>query len=286
MVLMHRCWMTTCAHQDCDQDRVTGNQGQESYCRQHKNELARAIRNAGKGPEVVTTVTCQRVDCDTSFEVSSWGQAQKFCSAEHRNSAPKAARAVARVQRQAKVARERAEMTERHCPGLRASDTELEQVCGVRPIEEFYSIKGRPDTLCKDHRKAQQRRYEKADPERRREQARRSQRKSRWSKFLHLDAPSGEWLPMTEADYTLEFAAQQGRCKLADVDCPDPDLTSKRPDVDHDHQTMRFRGLLCHSCNLSIHDRHTATWHRGVAAYLEAEPVASEPQWVQVKAGA
>jgi len=227
----------TCAADGCNNERVMGNKGAESYCRQHKNEIARKTRAAGKGPEVFTQQTCQNVSCNKVFQVSSWGQLQRYCSPECRDGAPKAARAVARGKRQERRAHELATMTEKFCPGVRASGDEPEVLCGMRPVEEFYLVKGRLDTLCKEHRKMAGRRYDAAHPETRREGARVSVLKRRLARYSY------EGRPMTLEDRTAELE-RNPMCH----DCGKAPAT----DVDHDHKTMIYRGMLCRRCNLTL----------------------------------
>lgn len=234
---------TTCATDGCITDRLEG----ESYCRKHKNEIARRLRNAGKGPEVITQQTCQRVGCLHVFNVSNWGQAQRYCSPECRNGAPKAGRAADRAVRQEARAKELASMTEKLCPGL------TDEPCGVRPIAEFYRIKGRPDTLCKEHRKLSQRRYDARYPEARREGSRVSAMARRLAKITYGDHP------MTIADRDAELA-ENPLCRVCALE--------PATDADHDHVTGIFRGMLCRRCNMRLHDGTTLGWVLQAVYYL------------------
>lgn len=235
----------TCATDECITDRLEG----ESYCRKHKNEIARRLRNAGKGPEVITQQTCQRVGCSTVFNVSNWGQAQRYCGPECRNGAPKAGRAAARAVRQGARAKELASMTEKFCPGL----PDEGRPCGVQPIAEFYRIKGRPDTLCKWHRRLSQQRYDARHPEARREGSRVSAMARRLAKITYGDRP------MTIADRDAELA-EDLFCRACGKD--------PATDVDHDHVTGIFRGMLCRRCNTRLHDGTTLDWILKVVYYL------------------
>jgi len=53
---------------------------------------------------------------------------------------------------------------------------------------------------------------------------------------------------LTPADYDGILNRQGGLCAVCRDTCP----TGQRLGVDHDHQTMRVRGLLCKRCNLAI----------------------------------
>jgi hypothetical protein len=60
---------------------------------------------------------------------------------------------------------------------------------------------------------------------------------------------------MTAEDYDQMFEAQGGVCAI----CKKPECLptrwgsfSSRLPIDHDHQTGRVRGLLCHSCNKAL----------------------------------
>lgn len=49
----------------------------------------------------------------------------------------------------------------------------------------------------------------------------------------------------TEAEYEAQLALQGGRCAICGREF-DP---GQRPATDHNHETGKFRGILCHSCN-------------------------------------
>lgn len=235
-----------CARDGCPEERGTGNKGRESYCRGHRNEIARAQRHAGKAPEVVTSEVCQRAGCDNAFQVSSWGQAQRYCSQECRKGAPKAGRAVARVERKRRAA---------------VAQDALEFRCGkctkTKPRDDFYIVKGRVVTWrCKEcQRDADRAQYEK-DPARRREVSRLSQRKAKYAKITYGGRP------MTPADFDVELVKSGGICFI----CQEP--FQGRPDVDHDHATGIFRGLLCRGDNIWLNHKLDAGRHQRVAQYL------------------
>jgi len=77
---------------------------------------------------------------------------------------------------------------------------------------------------------------------------------------------------LTEADYEAMLEAQPGLCAI----CREPERAAsneriKRLCVDHDHDTGRVRGLLCHACNAAIGlIRGDAGTLRRAAEYLEA----------------
>jgi Autographiviridae endonuclease VII len=68
-----------------------------------------------------------------------------------------------------------------------------------------------------------------------------------------------------------ELAARQGGvCAI----CGRPPKT-RRLDIDHDHETMRVRGLLCHRCNRPILPWVTVEWLELALAYLRDPPAYS-----------
>lgn len=69
--------------------------------------------------------------------------------------------------------------------------------------------------------------------------------------------------PPEAYDALLEY--QGGHCAI----CPNKPKT-RRLHVDHDHQSLLIRGLLCHRCNRALPNWVTPTWLRRAADYLEA----------------
>ncbi len=61
---------------------------------------------------------------------------------------------------------------------------------------------------------------------------------------------------------------QGGRCAI----CLREPTTKRRLDMDHDHSSMRVRGLLCPICNQRLDSRVTPSWLRAAADYLDDPP--------------
>ena len=55
---------------------------------------------------------------------------------------------------------------------------------------------------------------------------------------------------LTVATYDRLLAAPNGRCAVCATDKPMGQ--GRRFHVDHDHQTRKIRGLLCHHCNTGL----------------------------------
>jgi hypothetical protein len=79
---------------------------------------------------------------------------------------------------------------------------------------------------------------------------------------------------ITLAQYNELLTEQGGGCAI----CGKPPVKI-RLSVDHDHETLRIRGLLCHGCNTKLVGREDAEFGRKADAYLEAPP-ASGRGWV------
>lgn len=82
---------------------------------------------------------------------------------------------------------------------------------------------------------------------------------------------------LTEEEFTIRFAMQEGRCANPGCQSFGPGST-KGWHIDHDHQTGKVRGILCHPCNVHLgrfkEDRAILQAHRiprirGLSAYLE-----------------
>lgn len=69
-------------------------------------------------------------------------------------------------------------------------------------------------------------------------------------------------------DYDKMLAFQDGVCAI----CGRPPKTL-RLSVDHDHKTGEVRGLLCYTCNATLHDRVDMEWLFNAHAYLDVPPV-------------
>jgi hypothetical protein len=71
---------------------------------------------------------------------------------------------------------------------------------------------------------------------------------------------------LTIDDYNAILSAQGGVCAI----CKRADWNRKGPQIDHDHQTKRVRGILCASCNTAIgfiKENPIIAW--GMAEYLK-----------------
>lgn len=68
---------------------------------------------------------------------------------------------------------------------------------------------------------------------------------------------------VTDAEYEAMLTAQGGGCAI----CRRPPKT-RRLHIDHDHKTMRVRGLLCHRCNRNLPAWITREWLRDAYLYL------------------
>ena len=65
--------------------------------------------------------------------------------------------------------------------------------------------------------------------------------------------------------YDELLKAQGGRCAL----CPRRPTGYRKLDMDHNHQTMELRGLLCVPCNRAVRDWMTVEWALKLAEYLD-----------------
>lgn len=73
---------------------------------------------------------------------------------------------------------------------------------------------------------------------------------------------------MTEAEHEAMLVFQGGRCAI----CRRPPDPGQRLDVDHDHETLVVRGLLCRLCNRMVGcARDDADTLAAAAAYVRGE---------------
>lgn len=68
-----------------------------------------------------------------------------------------------------------------------------------------------------------------------------------------------------DGTYERLLAEQKGVCAI----CGKPNDADRRFDVDHNHKTMRIRGLLHRGCNMRLRRGMTSEWLYAAAKYLE-----------------
>jgi hypothetical protein len=69
--------------------------------------------------------------------------------------------------------------------------------------------------------------------------------------------------------YDRLLEQQGGKCGI----CGRAPSERRRLDIDHDHKTMKIRGLLCARCNRAIPNWMTESWCRKATDYLENGPI-------------
>ena len=74
---------------------------------------------------------------------------------------------------------------------------------------------------------------------------------------------------ISAADYDILLEDQGGVCAI----CGEPETVKfrgqvRRLAVDHDHETDRIRGLLCHTCNVALVSSHDLAWYLKAVEYL------------------
>jgi hypothetical protein len=67
--------------------------------------------------------------------------------------------------------------------------------------------------------------------------------------------------------YEEMLKAQGGHCAL----CPRRPKPTRRLDMDHNHKTMKIRGLLCVPCNRTVRDWMTPEWAEKLKKYLKED---------------
>ena len=97
-------------------------------------------------------------------------------------------------------------------------------------------LKNDPERLAREraYNARKQREYRARDPEGTRLRRREEMHRTRLRRF-----------GLTEEEFDRLVALQDGRCAI----CGEPPPEGERLQLDHDHRTGLFRGLLCGSCN-------------------------------------
>ena len=72
----------------------------------------------------------------------------------------------------------------------------------------------------------------------------------RWHSRPQLDRQASRSYKygITADDFKQMFETQQGKCAI----CNEEPKTKRGLHVDHDHETGKVRGLLCHGCNVAL----------------------------------
>lgn len=74
---------------------------------------------------------------------------------------------------------------------------------------------------------------------------------------------------ITSSDYDQMLSAQNGRCKLCGTSDKGRSDRYKYWNVDHSHKTGKVRGLLCHTCNISVGKLEALAERIGLPSILE-----------------
>lgn len=75
-----------------------------------------------------------------------------------------------------------------------------------------------------------------------------------------------------DGTYERLLKLQGGACgicrRLPEECCVQPNGTIRKFDIDHDHKTMKIRGLLCRGCNMRLRKDHKPGWLAAASEYL------------------
>ena len=110
--------------------------------------------------------------------------------------------------------------------------------CTTRPISEFYKNRRNKDGLQHICKKC-------FDVYNQNWYSKNRDKKIRADRRLNLKKLYG----LTEEEYIERLNIQEGKCAICRTPYP-PGYISLC--VDHDHQTGKIRGILCHTCNLAV----------------------------------
>ena len=87
--------------------------------------------------------------------------------------------------------------------------------------------------------------------------------------------PQRMYARLRKYDLTLEqyhalLERAQGACEMCSTPFPQ-DPVSFEVRIDHDHNTGKVRGLLCHKCNVGLHYIEDEQFVRNAARYLQGD---------------
>lgn len=109
--------------------------------------------------------------------------------------------------------------------------------CKTRPHKKGHSYCTECDSIM---RKVRIERLKREDPVAFRKAMQRSNRIARFRYYR-----------ITSEEYEAALESQKNRCKICKKLFTGEDRMTTAH-IDHDHKTWRFRGLLCHDCNLVL----------------------------------
>ena len=114
-----------------------------------------------------------------------------------------------------------------------------------KDLEDFRSTGGYTRTSCRECENTASKEWSRANPEKRK-----ASRDKRWaSGRLKEQNWKYKGIIFTMAEYNQTFADQKGCCKICGIHQSE---LKKALCVDHDHNTMEIRGLLCDPCNTGL----------------------------------
>jgi len=122
--------------------------------------------------------------------------------------------------------------------------------CGETEIAKFYVDKkgGRSNKVCRECHKAEC--------------------KKRWHSKPMLDRQASRAYKygITPDDFKVMYEVQQGKCAI----CNEKPSTKRGLHIDHDHETSKVRGLLCHGCNVALGSFKNINLLNNAIAYLRS----------------
>lgn len=103
---------------------------------------------------------------------------------------------------------------------------------------------GRNKESEKSYYKRNKKKIKKYQDERKEETSKRTKIRRQENPDHFTDIRLRSWYGISKADYDKMFIEQKGKCKICN--------NVRKLSVDHDHDTLKVRGLLCSKCNIAI----------------------------------